>query len=115
MQLKTKNSKIIVKNVEYCRTIFEQARGLMFRLPIKDKCLIFVFRKESRPHFHMLFVFFHIDMVFLDSNRKIVDLRSRVRPFRLEIKPRKDCRFVIELPAGTIRKSRLKVGDRLSF
>jgi uncharacterized membrane protein (UPF0127 family) len=115
MALKANNNRIIVSRVELCRTLFEKAMGLMFRLPLRDKCLVFFFRHDHRPHFHMLFVFFPIDMAFLDSKKRIVELKSRVRPFVLEIRPKTDCRYVIELPAGTIQKARLKLGDKLGF
>lgn len=52
---------------------------------------------------HMLFVFFPIDVVWLDKNKKVVDKRENVKPFTPWITPGKAAKYVIELPRNTAR------------
>jgi len=61
----------------------------------------------------MFFVFFPIDIIFLDASKKIVFLKERFMPFTflLPIK----AKYVIECPSGTIRRSKTKINDYLNF
>ena len=59
----------------------------------------------------MLFVFFPLDLVFLDVNKKIVDVKVG-KPFDLFIKPKEKASYVIEFNMG---ENILKVGDRVEF
>ena len=55
-----------------------------------------------------------IDVVFLDRGRRVVGMRSAVKPWRLTpIFWRAEC--VVELPAGVIEATRTEVGDQLSW
>lgn len=56
---------------------------------------------------------FPIDLVYLDRNLRVKKTRSRVPPWRLSACL--SARSVLELPAGTIRDTQTKPGDRLEF
>ena len=94
----TKNN-IIVKKVEVCNNIWRKALGLMFSRKIKDKCLIFVFKKEQYVPLHMLFVFYPIDVLFLNKKKKVVEMKKNFFPFTA-YNPVNKSKYVIELPAG---------------
>jgi len=79
-----------------------------------DFGLVFVFRTEKRRSLHMFFVFYPIDLLFLDSKKKVVEIKENFLPFTLYF-PRKRARFVVELPAGAVKKSSTRVGDTISF
>ena len=68
----TKKTVISRKYVE-CRSQLSKSLGLMFRL--KPKTLIFYFKKEKLVPLHMVFVFFPIDIIYLDSKKKIVEMK----------------------------------------
>ena len=53
------------------------------------------------------------DAVFLDSKRKVVEIRSKIRPFVFYIAPGKAYLYVLELPPGW--GLRVKVGETLEF
>jgi len=111
--IKNKSKKTIIsKKYCLCKSNASKARGLMFR--IKPKPLIFVFEKEKIVSLHMMFVFFPIDVVYLNKNKKVVEIKSNFRPFRL-YSPKKNAMYVIELPENTIKKSRTSIGDSISF
>ncbi len=106
----TKN-KILTKNFKLCRGMVSKARGLMFSKP---HVLIFVFNKERRIALHMFFVFFPIDVVFLDGNKRVVDIKRDFKPFTF-YKSKKMAKYVIELPLGIIGDNNIRIGDKLKW
>jgi len=107
-----KNNKTLAQNTKLCKNNFSKARGLMFSK--KPKTLIFVFNKEKIISLHMFFVFYPIDVLFLNKNKKVVQLKENFKPFRIII-PTKPAKYIIELPNNTIKKTNTKLGDILSF
>jgi len=83
-----------IKEGEYCATFWKKFRGLMFSRP---KNLIFVLDREMRwgAIVHMFFVFYPIDVYWLDKNKCVVDKRIHLKPFHIAI-PRKKAQYIIE-------------------
>ncbi len=108
----SKNS-VLVNNERLCKTIFSHAKGLMFSKRIKDFGLFFIMPRQRIHSLHMWFVFYPIDILFLDLNKKVVDLKFNFRPFSFYT-PRKKCKYIVELPHGTIHSSRTTLGDVIS-
>lgn len=92
--------------------MWKKAKGLMFSKP---RPLIMVFKKQSKIMLHMLFVFWPIDILFLDKSKLVVDLKEKAKPFQLSIKSKKPAKYVIELPFGTIKKTKTKIGHKITF
>ena len=105
--------KEIIGKFRLCRSILCHFKGLMFSKK-PDFGLVFAFRTEKRRSLHMCFVFFPIDVLFLDSGKKVVEIKENVMPFAFYF-PSKKAKFVIELPARAIKKSGTKAGDTISF
>ena len=104
----------IAKNIEFAKTIISQMSGLMFRKNVPDGfAMIFVMKKPSYVNVHMLFVFFPIDVIFLDDNKKISGLAG-LSPWT-GYKAIKNIKYVIEMRAGTIKKYKLTVGGQMEF
>ncbi len=80
---------------EFCRSFFSNFRGLMFS---KRRNLVLVLKKESRigAAIHMFFVFFPIDVYWLDKNYNVIDSRKKVMPFSMAI-PRKKAKYIVEI------------------
>jgi uncharacterized protein len=108
------NKKTIVKDIYTCHSVGSKAAGLMFHPRIKDKAFVFVNREEEYVPLHMFFVFQTIDVLFLDSDKKIADIKQDFRPFTLYF-PKKNAKYVIELPQDTVRKKKIKLGDKCEF
>ena len=108
---KTKKT-MVAKDYRLCRSAGSKARGLMFtnESRVKDRALLFEFRKPMLQSLHMFFVFYPIDVVFLDGKKRVVELKQNFRPFQV-YNSRKQAKYVIELPESTIKKSRTAVGD----
>jgi len=103
---KTKN-KVISKKEKYCKSVFSQAIGLMFS---KRKNLVMVFSEERKIKLHNWFVFYGIDVLVLDSSRRIVEIKNNFKPFRFWSSIRKG-KYVVELGV----KGEYGVGDELEF
>ena len=80
----------------------------------QNKALIFKFDKEKIISLHMLFVFYPIDVLFLGKNKTVVDKKENFRPFTF-YKSRKKAVYAVELPHGTIKKTKTGAGDKIKF
>lgn len=90
-------------------TFWKRFRGLMFRLqPIMNEGILI----HPCNSIHMFFMFFSIDVVFIDKNSEIVYLKENVKPWTA-IFPIKKAQSALELPVGTISKFHFKVGDKI--
>lgn len=108
--IKNKTKNILLSKHHFdCKSIASKARGLMFSKP---KTLVFYFSKPEKVSLHMWFVFFKIDVLFLDESFKIVDIKKKFKPFSFYTTPKK-VSYVIEFPLGKIKNS--EVGDMIEI
>jgi uncharacterized protein len=115
MQLKNATrKKLLASQANVCDTIMSRAKGLMFHTRIKDTAFILSFSEEQKVALHMFFVFFPIDVLFLDRERNVVEIKKHFMPFT-QYMAEKSSKYVIELPAGTIDATRTIPGDRIEF
>ena len=63
---------------------------------------------------HTLGMLFPIDLLFLDREKRVVDLEEHVRPFRIS-RVCLNARSVLELPAHTVDRTGTRVGDQLEI
>ncbi|MAE42640.1 hypothetical protein CMO93_02625 [Candidatus Woesearchaeota archaeon] len=102
--------KIMSKNAKLCSSIFSKTFGLMFSA--KPKALVFIFEKEKIIPLHMFFVFYPIDILFLDKNKIVVEKKENFKPFAFYT-PKKKAMYIIELPKDAIKKT--EIGDKIKF
>ena len=105
--------RIISDNASLLKSDFQKFMGLMFTARQK-KILIFKFKKEQHVPLHMFFVFYPIDVLFLDKNKIIVDAKEKFKPFAV-YNSKKKALYTIELPSGTIKKTKTRIGDKIKF
>ncbi|MBI5881422.1 DUF192 domain-containing protein [archaeon] len=112
---KTKKAKLVEKH-RVCRSAGSKARGLMFtnESAVKNSALVFEFNSERFQSMHMFFVFYPIDVLFLDERRKVVEMKKEFRPWQV-YNAAKKAKYVIELPSNTIIKTKTTVGDRIEW
>ena len=112
MHIKNTTKKTLIsKNAISCRNIYSKTIGLMFSI---EKSLIFIFEKEKTVPLHMFFVFYPIDVLFLDKNKTVVEKKENFKPFTLYT-PRKKAMYVIEVPNGIIKKTKTELRDKIDF
>ena len=107
--------KVIANKVHILKSEAEKVRGLILRKePRLDEIFLFVFRKSKRWAFHMWFMRYPIDIMWLDENFVIVDIIEGFKPFKYW-KPKKQSKYVIESRKGFIKKNKIKIGDFLTL
>ncbi len=107
---------ILANDIKHCTNIFSRFEGLRFSKPLKEKqAIILEAEKESirETMIDMLFVFFPIDVLWLDRKKKVVYIRRNVRPFTPLIIPKHPAKYIIELKKG--KANNIKIGDTLKF
>ncbi|HTY91823.1 MAG TPA: DUF192 domain-containing protein [Methanocella sp.] len=114
MSLTAEGGRIVSADIEIADSFLSKLLGLMFRKSFAG-ALIFDMGRVTYDGIHMLFVRFPIDVVFLDPDRRIVDLKENVRPWVGTAFPKSRFMYAIELPAGTIAKVDLKAGEKLEW
>ncbi|WP_458413555.1 DUF192 domain-containing protein [Schinkia sp. CFF1] len=96
--------------IERYDTFWNRFRGLMFRLkPIIGEGILI----DPCNSIHMFFMFFPIDVVFVNKIGEIIYMKENVKPWSV-IWPVKHAKSVLELPVGTIVKYGIKVGNRVN-
>ena len=113
------SNKVIVNNyavyVEIADSPAEYQKGLMFHEPLKaNEGMLFVFQDETRRSFWMKNVFFPIDIIFINSDKKVVDLKLNFYPCTkdpCEIFTSKQAKYALEVQRTFADKHRVKIGD----
>ncbi len=77
----------------------------------KKRILVFEFDKEKYHSLHMFFVFFPIDVIFLDKNKRVVEIKKNFKPFTI-YNSKKKAKYIIEIPAGRIQ-DKVNIGDKV--
>jgi uncharacterized membrane protein (UPF0127 family) len=114
--LLTKKQMVNYFNIELATTPIQQYLGLSYRrfLPI-DNGMLFVFSTEQMLHFCMRNCFINLDIAFIDSDMRIVNMFTMpVEPFGKEKKiyrSEKLAKFALEVNGGEFKKKGVKVGD----
>ena len=117
--IETKNSTILV-NVEIANEPEERTQGLMFRQNLDwDNGMFFVFEEERKLSFWMKNTLIPLDMLFIDKNFKIVEIKENVPPCKEDICPNYPseipAKYVLEVNGGFVIKNNIEVGDKVSY
>ena len=109
----TKN-KVIADNFKICDNISSKFIGLMFSKDNKKIALILKFAEEKIISLHMFFVFYPIDVLFLNKNKIVVDKKENFKPFTF-YKSMEKSMYAIELPNAAIKRTKTRIGDKIKF
>ena len=98
----------------------ERETGLMYReMMPENQGMFFVFDSEVSLTFWMKNTLIPLDMVFLDSAKKVVHIARDVQPCQADPCPltssRSAAKYVIETNAGWTAKNGVSQGDRVEF
>ena len=108
-----KKKDILFKSKVYTSSLL-LAKGLRFSKHLqKNEALLLASSKENLFAIDMLFVFFPIDAVWMDKNKKIMHIVRNVKPFACYVAPPRKAQYILECPANSTKA--LKVNQRLSF
>lgn len=105
--------KILARNVEVAGGFWSRLRGLMFRRNFEqDSGILFSLKKPKKFSVHTFFVFFPIDLIYLDSDLVVVDLKENMGPWST-YSPNTKASYLLELVSGKIDDVGVKVGDEV--
>ncbi len=110
---KTRN-KPLALHKGFCSNWLTKSIGLMFSKPRDNYGLIFLFKRYVKHSLHMFFVFYPIDVLFLDENKRVVGIKENLKPFRTYT-PKAAYMYFIELSEGTVKKTGTKMHDLVVF
>ncbi len=103
----------ITIEVEIADSLLKQMKGLMCRQSLaEDRGMLFIFGSDSYHAIWMLNMNFPIDVIWIDSDRFIVDIARNIPPGIYPVhKPKEKSRYVLEVNAGFADKQDIKIGD----
>jgi uncharacterized membrane protein (UPF0127 family) len=99
--------------VELAATDSQRSIGLMHRNDLADdRGMLFDFQHEQTVRFWMRNTFIALDMIFIRSNGEIAAIFENTTPHSEKpVGPRQEVQAVLEVPAGTCGRLRIKAGD----
>jgi len=97
--------------VEVADRFVRRLVGLLGRKALPPEHGLLITRCDS---IHTIGMRFPIDAVFVDRDARVIKAIESLRPFRVVLPVRRAV-AVLELPAGTIRRTRTRPGDELHF
>ena len=115
--INTKDGRQVSFQVEVADTPGKREIGLMYRTELADDHgMIFLFPSESQQSFWMKNTPRALDMIFIDSDRKIVGIVEQATPFSLEPRAVEGrSQFVFEINGGLSKRHGFKTGDSVQF
>jgi len=101
----------VARSVEHAKNMWARSRGLLGRKGLAPGEGLLL---DPCSGIHTFGMAFPIDAVFLNRAGEVVHLVRSMSPFRMS-RYVFSARTVLELRAGTIQESEIRVGDRLVF
>jgi uncharacterized membrane protein (UPF0127 family) len=108
---------LIVVNVEVAATNAKRELGLMFRRHLDEAAgMIFLFKQPQHLTFWMKNTLIPLDMIFADSDGRIVGIVESAAPLSESIDAVDgDSQYVLEVNGGFCKRHGVIAGDRLRF
>jgi uncharacterized protein len=113
----TKEGRELTFQVEVADTSTKRELGLQYRRELAaDRGMIFLFPTESEHAFWMKNTPIPLDMIFINSDGKIVGIVEQAVPFSLDSRSvPATSRFVLEINGGLSKRHGIKIGDSIRF
>ena len=101
--------------LDFADSFVSRLMGLMFRKDPENGLILKLPSSRNRrgSAIHMFFMRFPLDIIFLDDDKKVVDMVS-IRPWKTYT-PRSPAKYVVELEEGSINNYKLEIGDEMDF
>ncbi len=123
LRFNTKKLKLGKKtiNVLIADSFFKQMLGLMHRKSLgKDQGMLFIFGRSSKYGIWMLNMEFSIDILWLDSNLKIIDTLENAKPCNSLIRcktyyPKFSSKYVLEVSSGFIKNNNITSSTKIGL
>lgn len=97
----------------------EKTQGLMFRDRLgKNEGMIFPFDEEGHYNFWMLNVQFPLDLIWINSDKTIIDITLNAQPCTVNCPTytsKVKARYVLEVNGGFVSRNNIAVGAQVNF
>ncbi|HEY3297627.1 MAG TPA: DUF192 domain-containing protein [Armatimonadota bacterium] len=104
-----RNGRVVARDAVIARSIIAQLKGLMCRREFPEGSALII---PGCRQVHTFFVWFPLDLVFVDKAGKAVRIVEGIRPFEISCYSKKAAQ-TIELPAGAVSTYDIREGDEL--
>jgi uncharacterized protein len=96
--------------------MLSQGLGLMMKGPssVNDTAWVFCFDKPRTIGVTMAFMRYPLDILFLNSQKKVIEIIHGIRPWSGYVSQNR-CKYFVELRAGTAKKLGISLNDWLGF
>lgn len=105
-----RDQSIVATEVRVASSFWQRFRGLMFTRSLHDGEGLLLAPCNS---IHMMFMFYPIDAIFLDTGNRIKALYQKLTPWIGLSSWHSDVTSVLELTSGTINKTGVRIDDVL--
>jgi hypothetical protein len=94
----------------------ERRRGLMYRKSLdKNSGMLFVYPREYELSFYMKNTLIPLDIAFIDSNLRVIDIRSMEPLDETPINSKKRAQYALEVNQGFFKNIGLKENDKIEI
>ncbi len=117
--------KVCIKDIclqaEIADSKAEKTRGLMYRPSLAwESGMLFIFDEELLHSFWMKNTLIPLDMIWIDSDKNIVDITQNALPCKEQqecesFTPLSGAKYVLEVNSGFTEQNKIKVGDKVKF
>ncbi len=112
------NEELIFQiEAEVASNDIERARGLMYRTDLNEnQGMLFLFDREETQSFYMRNTIIPLDIIYVNSDLKIIDIYPNTNPLDETSLPSKEpAQYVIETNAGICEKYDINIGDIIKY
>jgi uncharacterized membrane protein (UPF0127 family) len=107
---RTRHTTLVMRG-EVARSMWARMRGLLGHRPLQDGEGLLL---PGEKAIHMVGMKFALDVVFIDSKRRVVHVMPNVRPMQFSpfVFRAND---VLEMPVGVIERTQTAIGDEIEL
>lgn len=111
--------QILSRDSQIADSFLKRMRGLLFTKS-SDLVLVSPCEDIASSTIHMFLMTYSLDVIWLDSEKKVVDVKKRIPPFNplkpstwKIYRPKEKAKYIIELGEGNAKDT--EIGDKISF
>ncbi len=114
---KADGSHIQKLDIEFAEDDYERETGLMHRSSMEPlQGMLFILDEERLQNFHMKNTLIPLDLLFIDSSKKIVSFAENAKPMDLTSLPSQvPAKYVLEINGGLAEEWIIEVGDTVEW
>ncbi len=104
-------------DIEFAEDDYERETGLMHRSQMENhQGMLFIQDDERIQNFYMKNTLISLDLIFIDSDKKIVSFAENAKPLDLtSLSSQVPAQYVLEINGGLAEEWVLEIGDKVTW